>query len=109
MSDIRLVYTTWPDPELAAKAGAVFVSERLAACCNILPGALSYYWWRGEVQADTEAVMILKTTKDKVKALSERVDALHPFELPAFTVVDVDESRSSSAFMEWIKKEARGG
>lgn len=107
MPDIRLVYTTWPEPELAAKVGQALVAERLAACANILPGALSLFWWRGEVQAEAECVMILKTPQARVEALRARLLDMHPFETPAFSVVALDEDQSSAPFLSWVEDETR--
>ncbi|MCG8442679.1 MAG: divalent-cation tolerance protein CutA [Caulobacterales bacterium] len=107
MPDARLVYTTWPDPELAAKAAEIFVSERLAACANLIPGALAFFWWRGEVQAETEVVMMLKTTRDRARALRDRLIELHPYETPAFSVLEIDEARSNPTYIDWIRREVR--
>ncbi len=107
MGDTRLIYTTWPNPESAATVAKDMVTKRHAACANVLPGAFTYYWWEGEVQGETELVVIFKTTAAKVKDLRDAVLAAHPYDTPSFVAIDLDEARSSKDFIEWIKKNAR--
>jgi hypothetical protein len=54
------------------------VAERLAACANILPGMTSLYWWEGDIQEASEAVLVAKTRQGLAGALAARVgSALH--------------------------------
>ena len=107
MADTRLIYTTWPNAESAAPAAKELVSKRLAACANILPGALSYFVWEGELQAETEVIVIFKTSAAAVKDLRDAMAELHPYDAPAFVAIDIDESRSSREYVEWIKHVTR--
>lgn len=105
MSDHRLVYTTWPNPESAAEAARLLVEERLAACANILPGALSFFWWENEVQGETEVVVIFKTQKSRAAALFQKLKELHPYDQPAFVSLDIEQSTSSGSYLSWISRE----
>lgn len=108
MADARMIYTTWPNPESAAEAGRTLVEERLAACVNVLPGAFSFSWWEGQVNAEPEVVMIVKTTVARSKKLRDRIVALHPYDLPAIVALEVDKGGSSSTYLDWISREAKG-
>jgi len=107
MGDTRLIYTTWPNAESAAPAAKELVSKRLAACATVLAGALSYFMWEGEVQGETEVIVIFKTSAGTVKDLREAMSELHPYDTPAFVVIDIDEGRSSRDYIDWIKRETR--
>lgn len=107
MDDPRLIYTTWPNAESAAEAARTLVEERLAACANIMPGALSIHWWEGRVDAEPEAIAIFKTTRMQAGRLRMRIQELHPYDMPAIVGLDVDKSASSTPFLDWISKEAR--
>ncbi|MGD2133585.1 MAG: divalent-cation tolerance protein CutA [Maricaulaceae bacterium] len=104
MGDTRFIYTTWPNPESAASAAREAVEKRHAACANVLPGAFSCYWWEGEVQSETEVVVIFKTSASAARDLRETVMRLHPYDEPAFVAIDVDESRSSREYLDWVKR-----
>ena len=57
MSEYRMIYSTWPDAETAEAAARRVLDEGLAACANILPGAVSLYRWEGKIMRDPETVM----------------------------------------------------
>ena len=79
------------------------VEERLAACANIIDGMRSIYWWEGNVTEDGETVLILKTTRDGVAPLTERVKALHSYDLPC--VVEIPLGGGNAAYFDWIAAE----
>jgi uncharacterized protein involved in tolerance to divalent cations len=83
------------------------VSERLAACANVIPGMESTYWWGGElVEGEREDVVLLKTTAARVGALTERVLALHPYENPYVAVLSpVDVAQAYGA---WVREVVGG-
>ncbi len=89
MQEAAFVYTTWPSMHQAEAAGRGFVEEKLCACVNILPGMVSVYAWQGSLERAEEAVMILKTRKEKVGALMDAVRAIHPYDVPAIVEVAV--------------------
>ncbi len=61
-----LLYITASNEEEAARIGRTLVEERLCACANVIAPVRSFYRWQGELQDDREAVVIAKTTEDKV-------------------------------------------
>jgi periplasmic divalent cation tolerance protein len=98
-----LVYITAATPEDATSIGAAIVGERLAACANVIPEMTSIYRWEGEVRQDSETVLILKTTENRLDALTARVRALHPYDLPC--VVALPIRGGNPAFLDWIAGE----
>lgn len=100
---VCFVYITAEHVSEARTISRALVEERLAACANILEGRLSVYRWQGEIQEDTEAVILVKTREDLVPALTERVKALHSYETPC--VVAMPISGGNNAFVEWIHAE----
>lgn len=103
--DLRLIYTTWPNAENAATAARTLVEERLAACANIMPGALSVYWWKNAVEAESEAVVFFKTTLARSARLRRRIMELHPYDTPAIVALTPDEDGSNLAFVDWVARE----
>ncbi len=101
----RFVYVTAGDAEEARRIGRVLVEERLAACANVIERISSIYWWQGQVQDDTEAVLVAKTREELVDALSRRVRELHSYECPC--VVALPVVGGSADFLAWIDEETR--
>jgi len=100
-----LVYTTWPSVVEAEAAGRQIVERRLAACVNILPGAISHYWWQGTIERAEEAVMIVKTRASLGEAVRTAVKEVHPYETAAITVLAVDSLDPDSH--AWIMAETK--
>ncbi|MDP8300000.1 MAG: divalent cation tolerance protein CutA [Candidatus Tantalella remota] len=62
MSDICFIYSTVAGKEEALLIADAIVSEKLAACANVIDNMTSVYWWEDNLQKDEEVVLILKTT-----------------------------------------------
>lgn len=56
------------------------VKQRLAACCNIIPGLTSVYEWEETVCEDQELLLMIKTTQQRVAELTLAVQQLHTYE-----------------------------
>jgi len=100
-----LVLTTFPDANVARLLGRQLVEEKLAACCSILPGVESIFWWQGKLESANEVQAILKTDESTVDLLMTRLDALHPYEVPEILVLRPD--RVSPAYAQWVKDSVR--
>ncbi len=99
MNDARLILVTCP-ADAAEALARTLVEARVAACVNCVPGLRSVYRWRGEVQADDEALLLIKTTRDAFEALRAAVLSAHPYELPELIAVDIDDGHPP--YLQWI-------
>ena len=68
-----IVLTTLPSDVESRDFGRTLVEERLAACVNLLPAMDSVYRWEGQIEHDTERQVIIKTSRERVVALWERI------------------------------------
>ena len=105
MTDALVVLVTTPSPDRAAEIARALVEERLAACGNVVPGLRSIYRWEGEVHDDAEALLVLKVPAARVRELSDRVVALHPYEVPEVIALPVEAG--NARYLEWITAETR--
>ena len=95
-----LVLTTLPADADAAAFARTLVTERLAACVNLLAPMESVYEWEGEMQRDTERQLIMKTVRARVDALWQRVRELHPYDVPEFVVLPIVDG--NDAYLRWL-------
>jgi len=102
MSDELIVFVTVPSGEDASRIGEALVSERLAACVNVVPGIESIYRWEGEVTRDAEWLMIIKTTDGRFEEMERRVKALHVYTTPE--VIAFKISRGSDDYLRWLRE-----
>lgn len=103
--DIVTVMTTCPDEEVARQIAVSLISDGLAACVQRIPGVESTYVWKGELQEDHEVLLLIKTAKDSVPALADRVRALHPYEVPELLVIPAVPGNNEYA--EWVRSSVR--
>ena len=102
MSDVALLYATFPDPAEAARVAEAVVDERLAACVNILAPCTSIYRWQGVIERGDEVPALFKTTPQLAGQLRTRIEALHPYDLP---VVETWPVAASAAVSAWVAAE----
>ena len=67
--DCVVVWTTVGPSADCRGMATILVNERLAACVNVLSEMESIYRWKGQIEADRERQLIMKTTSDRVPAL----------------------------------------
>jgi periplasmic divalent cation tolerance protein len=101
----RFIYVTAANAEQARKIGEALVAERLVACVNILAPMASIYWWQGQIQRDSEAVLIAKTRAALVERVIARVKALHSYTVPC--VVSLAIEQGNPDFLGWIEAETK--
>ena len=101
-----IVLTTLPSDFESRDFGRALVEERLAACVNLLPAMDSVYRWEGQIEHDTERQVIIKTSRERVVALWERIRELHPYETPEFVVLTIQDG--SDAYLRWIGESTTG-
>jgi hypothetical protein len=58
--EVRVVLCTCPSDH-ADRIARTVVEERLVACVNVVSGVKSLYWWKGELQDDSETLLVIKT------------------------------------------------
>ena len=97
-----LVFTTCPDARTARTLARTLVERRLAACVNLLPGALSIYRWKDAIEEEAEVVLLVKTTADRYPELERTLGELHPYELPECMAVSIEHG--ATPYLQWIEQ-----
>ena len=99
-AEYAVVLTTLPLDADGRALGRTLVEERLAACVNLLPPMESVYRWEGAIEVESERQVIIKTSKDRIADLWERLRELHPYETPEFVVLTISDG--SDAYLRWV-------
>ena len=95
-----VVLVTAPKLTVARKLARGILKNRLAACANLISGVESHYWWEGKICRDVEMLMVVKTSRAKLKVLEEFVLAEHPNDTPEIVVLPIDSG--SRRFLKWV-------
>ncbi|TGL87593.1 divalent-cation tolerance protein CutA [Leptospira congkakensis] len=95
------VYSTFSSEEEAKQIAKQVVTERLAACANIIKGMDSVYIWNGEMEESSEIVCLLKTTKDKSELLMQRIKELHSYDVPCIVLWPIVSG--NPYYLDWLR------
>lgn len=103
MTETRIILSTIDGQAKAEEIAGTLVSARLAACVNILPGILSVYRWKGQIEKEPETLLIIKTRGDRVGEVMRRIAEIHPYEVPE--VISLEIGEGYQPYLDWIHSE----
>ncbi|HLH31632.1 MAG TPA: divalent-cation tolerance protein CutA [Terriglobia bacterium] len=106
MSDKIIVFVTCQSNDEAQQIAETLVTEKLAACVNVVPGIRSCYIWNGELNWSDEVQLLIKTTRGRFEQMKNRVRDMHSYELPEIVGVTIDEAMQS--YLDWIDNSVGG-
>lgn len=99
-TDFLVVYCTASSGEAEALARAL-VEEHLAACVNIA-SVRSCYIWDGKSNLDSEALLIIKTTRSRFEPLQKKILELHSYAVPEIIALPVTEGHQP--YLDWVAR-----
>ena len=102
MSQLKILFSSFPSEEDAKNFAKELVSQKLAECVKVV-GCSSFYIWDGQTISDHEGLMIAKILESKLKMVEEFFSKNHPYRIPEFIVVDCDYVRES--YLSWAISE----
>ena len=97
---ILLALSTFPDAETARRISNQLVTEKLAACANILPSVESLYRWKEKIETGNETLVFFKLSEDRQAAFQEKLRSLHPYEVPEIVFVPVASGLPD--YLRWV-------
>ena len=101
LTDKYLVLVTCANAGEAKRIARGVVEERLAACVNILPGAVtSIYCWKGKVESARERLFLIKTSRKRLAKMQAAVERLHSYDVPEFIALPI--AAGSRAYLKWL-------
>src|SRR6266571_4946188 len=100
MTDKIIVFVTCESKEQAENIAQTVVSERLAACVNVLPGIRSCYVWDKKLTWSDEVLLLIKTTRGRFNQLQDRIKELHSYSVPEIVAVTIDTAFDK--YLDWI-------
>lgn len=77
------------------------VSDRAAACVNIIANITSVYQWRGKIEQGSECLMVIKTRAALAPQVEAIIKDLSSYDCPE--IIGLPIECGSAEFLEWIK------
>ncbi|MBV9163859.1 MAG: divalent-cation tolerance protein CutA [Pseudonocardiales bacterium] len=99
------VVATIDSAEEAEVLARGIVDARLAACVQIVGPIRSIYRWAGDVQSEQEWQCWIKTSADRLDALTEHIKKNHNYDVPE--VVALPIMGGSADYLSWVTDETR--
>lgn len=97
-----MAFVTAPTEEVAKKIAHGLVTAKLAACVNIIPKITSIYVWEGQVNEDSEVLMMIKTRTSRVAELTQYVKENHPYDV--CEVISTEILQGNGPYLNWISE-----
>jgi len=95
-----LVLVTTKDFKEAETISKELLKQKLIACANIVNPVVSHFHWSGKICKSEECMMIMKSRGDLFPKISERVKALHSYEVPEIIALPIVSG--SIDYLAWI-------
>ena len=95
-----LVCSTFPEIETARRIAQQLVTEKLAACANIIPAVESIYRWQGKIENAPETLVFFKTTAARYSVFQDRLKSLHPYEVPEIICLRIADGLPE--YLRWV-------
>ena len=102
MTDKIIVFVTCESTEQAERIAQVLVTDKLAACVNVVPGVKSCYVWERKLTWSNEVLLLVKTTRGRFDQLQDRVKAMHSYSVPEIVGVTIEDAFDK--YIEWIDR-----
>lgn len=106
MATEHVIVASTTDSESAARTlAADVIGAKLGACAQIVGPITSVFRWEGEVRTEPEWRVEIKTAADRVSALTERIKAVHDYDVPEVVATPIDGG--SADYLTWLTAETR--
>ena len=103
--DYIVVFITAGSIEEAEKIGNGLVTEKLAACANIIHPLKSIFFWEGKLCHENEVLMIVKSIGRLFNQLKDYVKKNHSYKVPEIIAIPIIEG--SPDYLLWLSESCR--
>ena len=74
-----IIFCSCPDKDkIAQQLAQALVESGLVACVNILPKVQSIYRWQGQIENDSETLLVIKSTRGRYAEIEKMLLDKHP-------------------------------
>lgn len=106
--DACLVMVTCDKAEEAETIARAIVTEKLAACVNLVGQGhpvRSFYIWEEQLQEECEILLLIKTRFPLLEQLENRIRELHSYNV--FELIALPIQSGSEKYLNWLGEQTR--
>jgi len=100
-----VIFVTAPDKKEARCIAELLIKKRLVACVNILDKIESFFWWEGKIDKTKEALLIIKSKKEKFTKIIKAVKSVHSYEVAEIIALPIISG--FRPYLRWIDESVR--
>lgn len=101
-----VILVTAKDEDEAQRIGQELLDARLIACVNIVKGVRSLFWWQGNIDQASEALLVIKSHKGLLEEIIAKVKSAHSYDVPE--VIALPVIGGNPDYLAWIEDEVKG-
>src|SRR5579859_7683044 len=98
-----IVFATFQTRDEAEQVGEAMVEQRLAACGSVIPTVHSFYRWEGKLHREHEAMLLLKTTRERLEEVEQFIKREGTHKVPE--VLAVEAAAALPEYLAWLVRE----
>lgn len=98
-----VIFITASSYEEARKVADSLVTQKKAACVNIVPKVNSLFRWKGKIEDAEENFLVVKTRAKLFSEVVSTVKAVHSYEVPEIIALPIIEGNPD--YLKWIDEE----
>lgn len=102
-SFVVVTTTTSSDAE-TEKIARTLITQKLAACVQVLP-IESYYTWKEKLNIEKENLLLIKCKRADYPEIEKCIKENHSYEVPEITMVPIENG--SKDYLDWIEQVTR--
>jgi periplasmic divalent cation tolerance protein len=95
-----VVLITASSPEEGRRIARSLVEGRWAACVNLIPSIQSIFSWKGEINEESETLLVVKSRRSLYREIENQVKKLHSYEVPE--VIALPIVAGSKDYLGWV-------
>jgi len=103
--DNIIVFVTCASRKEANRIARGLVTDRLAACVNILGGVESVFRWQGKIDTSQEVLLVIKSKKSKLTKLISLIKSRHSYQVPE--VIALPIIAGEEKYLRWLNESLR--
>jgi periplasmic divalent cation tolerance protein len=97
-----VVLSTAASQKEAKRIAKALIEARLAACVNVVPRLESFFYWQGQLERASEALLVIKTDLKRLSGLKAKILKLHSYQVPE--IIGWPIKWGSKPYLDWVSK-----
>jgi periplasmic divalent cation tolerance protein len=101
-SQFSMVITTVSSMKDAEQISEHIVSNREAACVNIIGPLISVFKWNNKIEKEKEFILLIKTKTESINSITKTIKMSHTYKVPE--IISFPFESHNDDYSQWVFK-----